>query len=250
MRGHGKSDPSELDEYTVATFGDDLIALMDQLGIETFTICGLSLGAMVAQYVAANYPERTRSLVLVGTVASLRLSVIERVITTLIFPKWVAMSLFGNLSTKQFMKVSFFLTWFMRGNKWLGGPNTRATIRNSISRVEKKELKKIYAAFHSFRRQDLHRGNYPILLINGQYDSPVIHQHAKFIHKQVGQRGAFLVVPNCGHACNFDQPLVFNQMMQQWLSKQGISPAAQQKVTIETDYTSEYTISPALHHAS
>lgn len=248
MRGHGKSDSSELDEYSVATFGEDLIELLDKLGIERFTICGLSLGAMVAQYVAAQYPQRVRSLVLVGTAASLRLSLLERVVTTFIFPKWVAMWLFGNLSTRQFMKISFFLTWFMRGNKWLGGPNTRAAIRESISRVEKKELKKIYAAFHTFRKQDLQRGDFPVLLINGQYDSPIIHQHARFIHKKVGNRGAFMVVPNCGHACNYDQPLVFNRMLQQWLSQQDILPASE--MPIEKGYTSEYTKSPALHHAS
>jgi len=249
MRGHGRSEPSDLDEYSVATFGDDLIQLLDKTGIEQCTICGLSLGAMIAQYVAAHYPERVKGLVLVGTTASLRLGILEKIVTTLIFPKWVAMGVFGTLTTKQFLKLSFLLTWFMRGNKWLGGPATRNLIRESISMVDRKEVKKIYAAVHTFRRQNLHSGDYPVLLINGQYDSPLIHHHARYLRKSVGSRGQLSIIPNAGHACNYDNPFIFNQILTQWLAATGIKPGLNEAV-IETGYTSGYTRSHVLHHAS
>lgn len=249
MRGHGRSAPTDLDEYSVATFGNDLIQLLDHLEIEACTICGLSLGAMVAQYVAAAYPERVKGLVLIGTTASLRLRLPEKIITTVIFPKWVAMGIFGRLTTVQFLRLSFLLTWFMRGNKWLGGPATRNLIRRSISVIDRQEVKKIYAAVHTFRKQNLHSGNYPVLLINGEFDSPLIHYHARYISRSVGERGEFRIVPGSGHACNHDRPLVFNELLQQWLVNNGISPMVE-KEAIETGYISEYTRSPALHHAS
>lgn len=249
MRGHGRSDPSDLDEYSVATFGEDLIRLLDKLGIHECTLCGLSLGAMIAQYVAATHPERVKGLILTGTTASLRLGILEKIVTTVIFPKWVAMGIFGSLSTKQFLKLSFLLTWFMRGSKWLGNDETRSLIRRSIAMIKRHEVKKIYAAVHTFRKQNLNNGDYPVLLINGQYDSPLIHHHAKYLRKSVGNRGELHTIPLSGHACNHDKPLVFNEILEQWFLRNSILPEYGE-APIETGYTSGYTRSRVLHRAS
>jgi 3-oxoadipate enol-lactonase len=65
-RGVGKSDkPGE--PYTVKTMADDTVGLMDYLGIDKAHILGVSLGGMIAQEVAINYPERVRKLILVST---------------------------------------------------------------------------------------------------------------------------------------------------------------------------------------
>ncbi len=65
-RGVGRSDkPGE--SYTVKTMADDTVGLMDHLGIDKAHILGVSLGGMIAQEVAINYPERVRKLILVST---------------------------------------------------------------------------------------------------------------------------------------------------------------------------------------
>ncbi len=67
-RGVGKSSkPNE--PYTVRTMADDTIGLMDHLGIDKAHIVGTSLGGMIAQELAINYPERVDKLVLVCTTA-------------------------------------------------------------------------------------------------------------------------------------------------------------------------------------
>lgn len=220
MRGHGNSSGSEHKEYSVAMLADDVIELMDVLCLEKAVICGMSLGAMVAQNMAARYSEKVTALCLVGAAASLRLTPIERVVTTVLFPKWIAMSLFSVLSTKQFMKLSFMLTWFMRGNKWLGKEETRAHIRISIGAMQREEIKKIYAAFHTFRKQDLPTDKFPALLINGSYDSPIIHYHGRYLKKKLGSHAQFLKIENCGHACNFDNPDLFNGLLERWIQKE------------------------------
>jgi pimeloyl-ACP methyl ester carboxylesterase len=66
MRGHGESRPlGDVEELTIATLADDLIALIDHLGVERAVIGGISLGAAVAANVALRYPERALGLVLV-----------------------------------------------------------------------------------------------------------------------------------------------------------------------------------------
>ena len=48
--------------YTLADMAADGIALLDHLGIDRAHIVGASMGGMIAQHIAARYPERTLSL--------------------------------------------------------------------------------------------------------------------------------------------------------------------------------------------
>ncbi len=66
LRGHGETRPlGDVDKLTIATLADDLIALLDHLGIKQAVIGGISLGAAIAVNVALRYPERVLGLVLV-----------------------------------------------------------------------------------------------------------------------------------------------------------------------------------------
>ena len=69
-RGHGGS-PVPDEPYELAELGGDVLTLMDELGAERAHVAGLSLGAMVAMWVAANAPERVDRLALCCTSAKL-----------------------------------------------------------------------------------------------------------------------------------------------------------------------------------
>jgi len=62
QRGHGAS-PVPDGPYEIADLGRDLLLLMDRLGVERASLCGLSLGAMTVLWVAAHAPERVERLV-------------------------------------------------------------------------------------------------------------------------------------------------------------------------------------------
>lgn len=70
QRGHGGSD-APVGPYSIDELGTDLLELMDRLDLATAAICGLSLGGMVAMWVANNAPDRVNSLVLACTSAYL-----------------------------------------------------------------------------------------------------------------------------------------------------------------------------------
>lgn len=67
-RGHGQSDAPP-GPYTMEELGRDALALLDELGVERASWLGLSLGGMVAMWVAACAPERVERLVLACTSA-------------------------------------------------------------------------------------------------------------------------------------------------------------------------------------
>ena len=53
-RGHGGSGVPEEDPEGVGTLGRDVLAALDELGVDRFTVVGISLGGAIAQWLAAN----------------------------------------------------------------------------------------------------------------------------------------------------------------------------------------------------
>lgn len=68
QRGFGAS-PLGDDEPSLDRCADDVVALLDRLGLERVVLGGSSMGGYVAMALARRAPERLRGLVLVGTKA-------------------------------------------------------------------------------------------------------------------------------------------------------------------------------------
>jgi 3-oxoadipate enol-lactonase len=61
-RGHGAS-PVPPGPYSLADLGKDVLALLDRVGIASASICGVSLGGVIAMWCAIHAPERLDRLV-------------------------------------------------------------------------------------------------------------------------------------------------------------------------------------------
>src|SRR6185436_17714212 len=66
QRGHGRS-PAPPGPYTVSELAGDALALLDRLGIERVSFCGLSLGGAVGMTLAVRAPKRLERLALCCT---------------------------------------------------------------------------------------------------------------------------------------------------------------------------------------
>ena len=70
LRGHGRSDVPP-PPYTLEGFAEDVHELLGALQLAPAHVIGLSLGGMVAQILALDYPQAVRSLVLADTNSTL-----------------------------------------------------------------------------------------------------------------------------------------------------------------------------------
>jgi 3-oxoadipate enol-lactonase/4-carboxymuconolactone decarboxylase len=69
-RGHGASDAPDGD-YTLDDLAGDVLAVMDAAGVGRASLCGISLGGMIAMTLALKAPERVEALVLACTSAAM-----------------------------------------------------------------------------------------------------------------------------------------------------------------------------------
>jgi pimeloyl-ACP methyl ester carboxylesterase len=64
LLGHGESDrPRDMWRYSMPTFGEEVLGLLDHLELDQAVVGGTSLGANVTLEVAARAPERLRGMV-------------------------------------------------------------------------------------------------------------------------------------------------------------------------------------------
>jgi 3-oxoadipate enol-lactonase len=70
QRGHGRS-PAPPGPYAIADLAGDALSLLDRLGLERVSFCGVSMGGMTGMWLAINAPERIDRLALCCTSAHL-----------------------------------------------------------------------------------------------------------------------------------------------------------------------------------
>ena len=66
LRGMGQSDAPDLG-YSMSTYAEDLLALLDALGEGQVVLCGLSMGGYIAFEFVRRWRERVRGLILMDT---------------------------------------------------------------------------------------------------------------------------------------------------------------------------------------
>jgi 3-oxoadipate enol-lactonase len=69
-RGHGRSQATP-GSYTIAGLGKDAIGLLDALHVGRVFFCGLSLGGVIAQWIAVNAADRLNGVVICNSAAKI-----------------------------------------------------------------------------------------------------------------------------------------------------------------------------------
>ena len=96
--------------YTLSDMAADTVGLMDALGFNSVHLVGASMGGMIAQTVAIEYPERVRSL------TSMMSTTGDRSVGQ---PDWAALA---NLGAPPSDDRQGFIDWQVRSLKAIGSP--------------------------------------------------------------------------------------------------------------------------------
>ncbi len=217
LRGHGKTGISQLDRYSINTFADDLKSLLDSLELFSPVLCGLSWGGSIAQAFAVRNPRRVKALILAGSSVSIRLTVIDRLLCDILYPKWAMLLTIRMLSVENFTRFSLWLARLTRGKQWLSQDKaTQEYLENCMLAMNRNEYMKIWEAIYDFNLLPLENITCPTLVLNGEYEPKSAFRHTKEILRRVPHALA-RVVPKAGHAMNIDNPNAFNHYLEEFL---------------------------------
>jgi len=103
FRGWGESS-KDAEDYSLHTLAEDVIGLVEQIGLTEYAVVGHSMGAKVAQIVAARQPEGLKGLVLFGPAPSAPMPVpheIRQVYESLYDTREGAETVIGNLTPHE-----------------------------------------------------------------------------------------------------------------------------------------------------
>jgi 3-oxoadipate enol-lactonase len=104
-RDIGQTDESPAPSYTIRQFADDTAGLMAQLDVGPAHVLGASMGGMIAQEVALNYPERVRSLTLACTFPGCEAA------ATVLLESWKTMRRKSTLEDFNYMIAPWLFTY-------------------------------------------------------------------------------------------------------------------------------------------
>jgi 3-oxoadipate enol-lactonase len=213
MRGHGLTDCPP-GPYTMAQLGDDARALLDALDIESAHVCGLSIGGLVAQRLAATAPDRVRSLVLCDT-------------ANVIGPpsRWddriAAVSKSGLAGMAETVLKVWFTADFLAAH-----PDTARGMANMLARTP---LEGYLGCCHALRDADLRADDAriacPTLVVVGDQDASTSPAMARELCAAI--KGARLeIIAQAAHIPTIEQPAALSRLILNFLESQTARPRA------------------------
>ena len=210
-RGQGKSQvPKGKVDMDLLTL--DALALMDALVDKPVHFVGLSMGGFVGMRLAARYPGRIKSLILLESSAQPEPKENHRKYKFLnAIVRW-----FGVIQpvAKSVMKIMFAKSWLESpGNQgsvdfWIQElKSNRRTITKSVEAViyrngVEEEIKKIVC---------------PTLIIVGDEDVATTPEKARFIQKSIPNAKMHLL-SGAGHSSSIEKPDEINRLLSDWLA--------------------------------
>jgi pimeloyl-ACP methyl ester carboxylesterase len=209
--------PDDPDMYSQDNARDDVLAVLDGLGIEKAHINGLSMGGFASLHFGFEYPDRALSLVVAGCGYGAKADVHEQFVreTNEVADRMEneTMAVFGKVYSVGPTRVQF-QNKDPRGwqefedqiceHSSLGSANTMRGVqrlRPSLYDLEDK----------------MRALTVPTLIMNGDEDDPCLD--AGLYMKRNIVSSALVLLPRTGHLCNLEEPALYNQICGDFMAR-------------------------------
>lgn len=209
-RGHGLSDAPEPGAvgYTFDMLADDAAALIVALGIKRVHFCGISIGGMLGQKLAAKAPELIASLVLVDTASQMHAAVWDERIAAVRKAGKVDVTADGTMER-----------WFTKPYRERETA-TIAGIRNMYCRTP---MAGYLGCALAIRNMDLRADDAkiccPTQIIVGELDPATTVDEARKLNGAI--EGSHLtIIPDAAHIVVIEQAAAVTRVLSDWLGAQ------------------------------
>lgn len=186
---------------------DDVIALMDHLGIDQAVLLGMSQGGFLSLRAALRYPQRVRALVLIDSGAHVdppeTIAAYKQMIS-----HWMSDEPLGEVAVNV---AALIINQAELSEKWID-------IWESRDRYSLK-----YPAETLLSRDDISDRvsavSCPVLVIHGEDDQAIPIETAELMSAQMQDCRGLIRVPGAAHAANMTHPEIVNPVIAEFLQK-------------------------------
>ncbi len=191
-RGHGGS-PAPPGPYTIGDLGRDVLSLLDRLGVDRASFCGLSIGGMVGMWLASEVPERFERLVLCCTAARLDPEAWQTRAETV---RAEGVGAVADAIVERWFTPQF------RASR----PKTAQWAGRMLRETDAEGYAGCCEAIRDMDLRDrLASITAPTLVISGADDPAIPPEHGEIIRDAIPD-ASFEVIPNAAHLANVEQP--------------------------------------------
>ncbi|MGY1637295.1 3-oxoadipate enol-lactonase [Geodermatophilus sp. SYSU D00742] len=204
LRGHGGSEVVP-GPCTMADLADDVIALLDRLGVDRFSYAGVSIGGAIGQQLALTVPERLEKLAIIASAAQFADP-----------PSWPVRAQQVREHGTETLVGSRTGTWFTA--TWAEkNPDEAVRLLQMLRDTPDEGYAACCEAIGAFDVRDrLGEISTPTLVVAGEEDPATPPDMVRLIAD--GIAGArFLVVPAAGHLPNATDPETVNAALRDHL---------------------------------
>lgn len=205
MLGHGKSQVNGAN-VTIEKTADLVAQIIEREGHAQAHLVGVSLGSLMAQYVASQYPHKVKSVTVTG-----------------------GYSIFGDNSAVSKAQGGEMLKWFFL--VLFSMERFRRYVVKGTNYVDAEREVFYQATLHFTRRSfQVMPGMQkvmdktpkslpqPLLIIAGEHDLPIVYKNSLVWHER--EPGSRLeVIRAAGHCANMDNPSEFNRILGEFLGR-------------------------------
>lgn len=216
LAGFGQSDAfSDLSEPSIARYGSDLLALLDELEIRSAILAGCSMGGYVALDILRSAPDRVDAVILANTretedSPSTRNARAETIRAT---------EAAGDVSGLAGDMIPKLLG--------PGSQSDQSLIELVSGMIQASSIAGVVFALEAMaRRPDssdvLRSFSKPVLILAGEHDRLIPREDAERMAQLVPQ-AKLTIIPGAGHLPAIEKPALFNDAISEFISDHDLS---------------------------
>lgn len=208
LRGAGRSVTAG--EISVAAHVSDMIAHLDENGVDKAHVVGWSYGSVIAQHLATLYPNRVDSLVLLGPIDEPTPAAREALHARA-----------ANARTAGMVDIADALSQMgTSAATKINQPQTIAFARESLMRQDPEGYAQICESAAAAVAAPLDQIKCPTMVLTGDEDKTAPPSSAELLAESISD-STFAILPQCGHWLSLEQPRAVTDLLLEFFLREG-----------------------------
>jgi len=201
--GHGLSKANKSKDKIDAS-SKHIEKILKIEGFDKAHLVGVSMGSLIAQYFALEYPEKIKTLTALGghniNKENKELAKAQRSYNlSLIFRAIISMKAFRKMTAENICKSE----------------KGQALFYETTSHYERKSFMVMQGLQNVIKDRKNIKPKYPTLMLIGEFDIELSKKMAKEWHSEL-DNSKYFMIENAGHCANIDKPLEFNRIVEEF----------------------------------